>query len=61
MIKYFTPGYRGSFTHPTYNNGFGDEQQINFQDTYVFYKNQYVARVDLQLRTQGKRLLPLRG
>ncbi len=46
MIKYFTPGYRGSFTHPTYNNGFGDEQQINFQDTYVFYKNQYVARVD---------------
>jgi hypothetical protein len=46
MIKYFTPGYRGSFTHPTFNNGFGDEQQINFQDTYVFYKNQYVARVD---------------
>jgi hypothetical protein len=46
MIKYFTPGYKGSFTHPTYNNGFGDEQQINFQDTYVFYKNQYVARVD---------------
>jgi Carboxypeptidase regulatory-like domain/TonB-dependent Receptor Plug Domain len=46
MIKYFTPGYRGSFTHPTYNNGFGDEQQINFQDTYTFKKNQYVARVD---------------
>ncbi len=46
MIKYFTPGYRGSFTHPTYNNGFGDEQQINFQDTYTFDKNQYVARVD---------------
>src|SRR3984885_9820842 len=46
MIKYFTPGYRGSFDHPTYNNGFGDEEQINFQDTYVFYKNQYVARVD---------------
>ena len=46
MIKYFTPGYRGSFTHPTYNNGFGDEQQINFQDTYTFTKNQYVARVD---------------
>jgi Carboxypeptidase regulatory-like domain/TonB-dependent Receptor Plug Domain len=46
MIKYFTPGYRGSFVHPTYNNGFGDEQQINFQDTYTFTKNQYVARVD---------------
>lgn len=46
MIKYFTPGYRGSFDHPTFNNGFGDEQQINFQDTYTFYKNQYVARVD---------------
>ncbi len=46
MIKYFTPGYRGSFNHPTYNNGFGDEQQINFQDTYTFTKNQYVARVD---------------
>jgi len=46
MIKYFTPGYRGSFSHPTFNNGFGDLQQINFQDTYVFYKNQYVARVD---------------
>jgi hypothetical protein len=49
MIKYFTPGYRGTFTHPTYNNGFGDEQQINFQDTYVFYKNQYVARVDFNI------------
>jgi hypothetical protein len=46
MIKYFTPGYRGSFTHPTFANGFGDEQQINFQDTYTFYKNQYVVRVD---------------
>src|ERR1700733_14305099 len=46
MIKYFTPGYRGTFNHPTFNNGFGDEQQINFQDTYVFYKNQYVVRVD---------------
>ncbi len=54
MIKYFTPGYKGSFNHPTYNNGFGDEQQINFQDTYVFYKNQYVARVDLQLRPEGQ-------
>jgi hypothetical protein len=46
MINYFTPGYRGSFNHPTFNNGFGDEQQINFQDTYTFYKNQYVVRVD---------------
>jgi len=46
MIKYFTPGYRGTFDHPTFNNGFGDEQQINFQDTYTFYKNQYVVRVD---------------
>ena len=46
MIKYFTPGYRGSFNHPIYNNGFNDEQQINFQDTYAFRKNQYVARVD---------------
>jgi Carboxypeptidase regulatory-like domain/TonB-dependent Receptor Plug Domain len=46
MIKYFTPGYRGTFNHPIYPNGFGDEQQINFQDTYTFYKNQYVARVD---------------
>ena len=46
MIKYFTPGYKGSFTHPIYSNGFNDEQQINFQDTYTFTKNQYVARVD---------------
>src|SRR3984957_16555760 len=49
MVKYFTPGYRGSFNHPTFNNGFGDEQQINFQDTYQFYKNQYVARVDFNI------------
>jgi hypothetical protein len=46
MIKYFTPAYKGSFTHPTYNNGFGDEQQVNFQDTYTFTKNQYIVRVD---------------
>jgi hypothetical protein len=46
MIKYFTPGYRGTFSHPIYNNGFNDEQQINFQDTYTFRKNQYVTRVD---------------
>jgi hypothetical protein len=49
MIKYFTPAYRGTFTHPTYNNGFGDEQQVNFQDTYTFRKNQYVVRVDYNL------------
>jgi len=49
MIKYFTPGYHGTFNHPTFNNGFGDEQQINFQDTYTFYKNQYVARVDFNI------------
>ena len=46
MIKYFTPGYRGTFNHPIYPNGHNDEQQINFQDTYTFTKNQYVARVD---------------
>jgi Carboxypeptidase regulatory-like domain/TonB-dependent Receptor Plug Domain len=46
MIKYFTPGYRGSFTHPIYNNGHNDEEQINFQDTYTFRKNQYIVRVD---------------
>src|ERR1700735_5617881 len=33
MIKYFTPGYRGSFTHPTFNTGLGDLQQINFTHT----------------------------
>ncbi len=46
MIKYFTPGYQGSFSHPIYANGFGDEQQINYQDTYTFYKNQYALRID---------------
>ncbi len=45
-IKYFTPAYKGNFNRPTYNNGFGDEQQVNFQDTYTFTKNQYAARVD---------------
>src|SRR6201996_5009175 len=53
MIKYFTPGYRGTFNHPTYNNGFGDEQQINFQDTYQFRKNQYVARVDYNFSSKA--------
>jgi hypothetical protein len=46
MIKNITPGYRGSFNNPVYNNGFGDMQQIAFQDTYTFRKNQYVVRVD---------------
>ncbi len=45
-LKYFTPAYKGNFNRPTYNNGFGDEQQVNFQDTYTFTKNQYAARVD---------------
>jgi hypothetical protein len=46
MIKDFLPAYRDNFGHPTYNNGYGDEQQVNFQDTYTFYKNQYAFRVD---------------
>ncbi len=45
-ISNITPGYRGTFNHPVYNNGYGDEQQVNFQDTYTFYKNQYVVRAD---------------
>ena len=48
MIKNFTPAYRGTFNHPIYSNGFGDEQQVNFQDTYTFRKNQYVLRADYQ-------------
>ena len=46
IIKNVTPGYKGSFNNPVYANGFGDEQQVNFQDTYTFYKNQYAFRVD---------------
>jgi hypothetical protein len=46
MINQFKPAYKGSFTHPTFSNGYGDEQQVNFQDTYTFYKNQYAFRVD---------------
>ena len=46
IIKNITPGYRGSFSNPVEPNGFNDQQRIPFQDTYVFYKNQYVARVD---------------
>lgn len=47
MIKNILPGYRGNLNSPVYANGFGDQRQIPFQDTYVFYKNQYAARVDL--------------
>ncbi|MDQ2833981.1 MAG: Plug and carboxypeptidase regulatory-like domain-containing protein [Acidobacteriota bacterium] len=46
IIKNVTPGYRGSFNNPVEPNGFNDKQRIPFQDTYIFYKNQYVARVD---------------
>ena len=46
MIADFTPAYKGNFARPTYNNGFNDEQQVNFQDTYTFRKNQYALRVD---------------
>ncbi|WP_263381357.1 Plug and carboxypeptidase regulatory-like domain-containing protein [Granulicella arctica] len=46
IIKNVTPGYRGSFSNSVYPNGFGDEQQINFQDTYKFTKNQFVLRID---------------
>lgn len=46
MINQFSHGYRGNFNWPTYDNGFGDEEQVAFQDTYTFYKNQYAMRVD---------------
>jgi hypothetical protein len=46
MINQITPGYKGNFNRPLYNNGYGDEEQVNFQDTYTFYKNQYAMRVD---------------
>lgn len=46
MINDIVPGYKSNFNRPLFSNGFGDEEQVNFQDTYVFYKNQYVARVD---------------
>ncbi|HEY4051232.1 MAG TPA: carboxypeptidase regulatory-like domain-containing protein [Acidobacteriaceae bacterium] len=46
MIKNITPGYRGNFNWPYTPNGYNDSLQVAFQDTYVFYKNQYVARVD---------------
>ncbi|MGB6721744.1 MAG: carboxypeptidase regulatory-like domain-containing protein [Terracidiphilus sp.] len=46
MINDLSPGFKGNFNRPIFNNGYGDEEQVNFQDTYVFYKNQYAARVD---------------
>lgn len=46
MINDISPGYKGNFNRPLFSNGFGDEEQVNFQDTYVFYKNQYAARID---------------
>jgi hypothetical protein len=46
MINDISPGYKGNFDRSIYPNGFGDEEQVNFQDTYVFYKNQYAVRVD---------------
>ncbi len=49
MIKLITPGYQGSFNHSFEPNGFNDQVRIPFQDTYVFYKNQYVLRVDYNI------------
>ena len=46
MIKNILPGYRGNLNAPVYSNGFGDQLQIPFQDTYTFRKNQYAARID---------------
>jgi hypothetical protein len=46
MVNDITPGYKGNFNRPIYSNGHNDEEQVNFQDTYVFYKNQYALRVD---------------
>nr|WP_252263847.1 carboxypeptidase regulatory-like domain-containing protein [Paracidobacterium acidisoli] len=46
MIKYINPGYRGNYNWGFEPNGYNDELRIPFQDTYVFHKNQYVARVD---------------
>lgn len=53
MINQFTPGYKGNFNRPLYNNGYGDEEQVNFQDTYVFYKNQYAVRVDYNISSKA--------
>jgi len=46
MINDFTPAYKGNFNRSLYQNGYGDLEQVNFQDTYTFYKNQYALRVD---------------
>ena len=60
IIKNVTPGYRGSFTNPAEPNGYNDQQRISFQDTYVFYKNQYVARVDYTFGPKANAFFPLR-
>lgn len=54
MIKLITPGYRGNFNRPFTPNssGFTDSVQIPFQDTYTFYKNQYVVRIDYNINSK---------
>jgi len=55
FIKLITPGYRGSFDWPYSPNssGFTDKIRIPFQDTYVFYKNQYVVRIDYNISSKA--------
>jgi Carboxypeptidase regulatory-like domain/TonB-dependent Receptor Plug Domain len=55
MINLITPGYRGNFNRPFTPNssGFTDLVQIPFQDTYTFYKNQYVVRVDYNISSKA--------
>lgn len=53
MIKLLTPGYRGSFNRAFEPNGFNDQVRIPFQDTYVFYKNQYVVRIDYNISSKA--------
>ncbi|HEV2274863.1 MAG TPA: carboxypeptidase regulatory-like domain-containing protein [Acidobacteriaceae bacterium] len=53
MFKYFNPGYKGSYNRAYEPNGFNDQVRIPFQDTYVFYKNQYVVRVDYNFSTKA--------
>ncbi len=53
MINDFSPGYKGNFNRPLFNNGYGDEEQVNYQDTYTFYKNQYALRVDYNFSSKA--------
>lgn len=53
LIKMITPGYRGSFNRQFEPNGFNDQVRIPFQDTYVFYKNQYVVRIDYNISSKA--------